>query len=208
MELVTIISFLSAAIVLTLAPGPDILYVMTQSITQDKKAGIFTAMRLCSGIFIHTMAAALGISGIIYSSTKVFNIIKILGASYLIYLAFKELTSKEESFLSEKQENLIYSKLYKKGITMNLLNPKVALFFLALLPQFVDNNGMNVTVQMMILGVIFMVQAFLIFTLISIFSYKIKEKIFNKNNKITSKFNLVKAFVYAFIGVNIALSSK
>ncbi|WP_338631459.1 LysE family translocator [Clostridium baratii] len=208
MELVTIISFLSAAIVLTLAPGPDILYVMTQSITQDKKAGIFTAMGLCSGIFIHTMAAALGISGIVYSSTKVFNIIKILGASYLIYLAFKELTSKEESFLSEKQENLIYSKLYKKGITMNLLNPKVALFFLALLPQFVDNNGMNVTVQIMILGVIFMVQAFLIFTIISIFSYKIKEKIFNKNNKITSKFNLVKAFVYAFIGVNIALSSK
>lgn len=208
MELVTIMSFLSAAIVLTLAPGPDILYVMTQSITQDKKAGIVTAMGLCSGIFIHTMAAALGISGIIYGSTKIFNIIKILGASYLIYLAFKELTSKEESFISEKQENLIYSKLYKKGITMNLLNPKVALFFLALLPQFVDNNGMNVTVQMMILGVIFMVQAFLIFTLISIFSYKIKEKVFNKNNKITSKFNLVKAFVYAFIGVNIALSSK
>lgn len=208
MELVTIISFLSAAIVLTLAPGPDILYVMTQSITQDKKAGIFTAMGLCSGIFIHTMAAALGISGLIYSSTKVFNIIKILGASYLIYLAFKELTSKEESLLLEKQENLVYSKLYKKGITMNLLNPKVALFFLALLPQFVDNNGMNVTIQMMILGVIFMVQAFLIFTLISIFSYKIKEKVFNKNNKITSKFNLVKAFVYAFIGVNIALSSK
>lgn len=208
MELVTIISFLSAAVVLTLAPDPDILYVMTQSITQDKKAGIFTAMGLCSGIFIHTMAAALGISGIIYSSTKVFNIIKILGASYLIYLAFKELTNKEESFLSGKQENLMYSKLYKKGITMNLLNPKVALFFLALLPQFVDNNGMNVTVQMMILGIIFMVQAFLIFTLISIFSYKIKEKVFNKNNKITSKFNLVKAFVYAFIGVNIALSSK
>lgn len=208
MELVTIISFLSAAVVLTLAPGPDILYVMTQSITQDKKAGIFTAMGLCSGIFIHTMAAALGISGIIYSSTKVFNIIKILGASYLIYLAFKELTNKEESFLSGKQENLMYSKLYKKGITMNLLNPKVALFFLALLPQFVDNNGMNVTIQMMILGVVFMVQAFLIFTLISIFSYKIKEKVFNKNNKITSKFNLVKAFVYAFIGVNIALSSK
>lgn len=208
MQLVTIISFLSAAIVLTLAPGPDILYVMTQSITQDKKAGIFTAMGLCSGIFIHTMAAALGISGIIYSSTKVFNIIKILGASYLIYLAFKELTNKEESFLSGKQENLMYSKLYRKGITMNLLNPKVALFFLALLPQFVDNNGMNVTIQMMILGIIFMIQAFLIFTLISIFSYKIKEKVFNKNNKITSKFNLVKAFVYAFIGVNIALSSK
>ncbi|MEG1481962.1 LysE family translocator [Clostridium sp.] len=207
MDLVTIISFLSAAIVLTLAPGPDILYVATQSITQDKKAGIFTAMGLCSGIFFHTMAAALGISGILYSSTEVFNIIKFLGAGYLIYLAFIEFKNRNITFSEAKGESLIYSKLYKKGITMNLLNPKVALFFLALLPQFVDSNGINITVQMIILGMVFMIQAFCIFALISIFSYKLKEKLFN-NSKISSKFNLVKVFVYAFIGINIALSTK
>lgn len=207
MELVTIISFLGASVLLTLAPGPDILYVMTQSITQDKKAGIFTAFGLCSGVLIHTTAAAIGISAILYSSTAIFNGVKLIGASYLLYLAYKEFRSKSEESTILKGEALEYSKLYKKGVLMNVLNPKVALFFLALLPQFINENGINVGVQMMILGIIFMIQAFIIFSLISFFSGTIGDKLL-KNRKITSKFNLIKGAVYALIGINIALSSK
>ncbi|MGG7078074.1 LysE family translocator [Clostridium sardiniense] len=207
MELVTIISFLGASVLLTLAPGPDILYVMTQSITQDKKAGIFTAFGLCSGVLIHTTAAAIGISAILYSSTAIFNGVKLIGASYLLYLAYKEFRSKSEESAILKGEALEYSKLYKKGVLMNVLNPKVALFFLALLPQFINENGINVGVQMMILGIIFMIQAFIIFSLISFFSGTIGDKLL-KNRKIASKFNFIKGTVYAIIGINIALSSK
>lgn len=207
MELVTIISFLGASVLLTLAPGPDILYVMTQSITQDKKAGIFTAFGLCSGVFIHTTAAAIGISAILYSSTAIFNGVKLIGASYLLYLAYKEFRSKSEESAILKGEALEYSKLYKKGVLMNVLNPKVALFFLALLPQFINENGINAGAQMMILGIIFMIQAFIIFSLISFFSGTIGDKLL-KNRKIASKFNFIKGTVYAFIGINIALSSK
>lgn len=207
MELVTIISFVGASVLLTLAPGPDILYVMTQSITQDKKAGIFTALGLCSGVLIHTTAAAIGISAILYNSTAIFNGVKLIGASYLLYLAYKEFRSKSEESDILKGEVLDYSKLYKKGVLMNVLNPKVALFFLALLPQFINENGINVGIQMMILGIVFMIQAFAIFSLIAFFSGTIGDKLL-KNKKIASKFNLIKGSVYAVIGINIALSSK
>lgn len=207
MELVTIISFVVASVLLTLAPGPDILYVMTQSITQDKKAGIFTVLGLCSGVLIHTTAAAVGISAILYSSAAIVNGVKLIGASYLLYLAYKEFRNKPEESNILKGEVLDYSKLYKKGVLMNILNPKVALFFLALLPQFINKNGINVGIQMMILGVVFMVQAFIIFSLISFFSGIIGDKLL-KNKKISSKFNLIKGVVYVVIGINIALSSK
>lgn len=207
MELVTIISFVGASVLLTLAPGPDILYVMTQSITQDKKAGIFTALGLCSGVLIHTTAAAIGISAILYSSTAIFNGVKLIGASYLLYLAYKEFRSKSEESDILKGEVLDYSKLYKKGVLMNVLNPKVALFFLALLPQFINENGINVGIQMIILGIVFMIQAFAIFSLIAFFSGTIGDKLL-KNKKIASKFNLIKGSVYAVIGINIALSNK
>ncbi len=207
MELVTIISFVGVSVLLTLAPGPDILYVMTQSITQDKKAGIFTALGLCSGVLIHTTAAAIGISAILYSSAAIFNGVKLIGASYLLYLAYKEFRSKSEESDILKGEVLDYSKLYKKGVLMNVLNPKVALFFLSLLPQFINENGINIGIQMIILGLVFMIQAFIIFSVIAFFSGIIGEKLL-KNKKIASKFNLIKGSVYAVIGINIALSSK
>ncbi|WP_125154327.1 LysE family translocator [Clostridium rectalis] len=200
--------FITTAMLLTIIPGPDIIFVITQSISQGKKAGIATAFGLGSGIIVHTTAAALGVSAILHKSAIAFQILKYLGALYLLFLAWKALKEKEEFMLSKSnnKENLL--TLYKRGVFMNILNPKVALFFLALLPQFVDTQAIIIVpIQMIILGIIFMIQAVSIFTVVSIFAGNFGSKLLN-NSKVFKYISVVKASIFAFIGIKLALSSK
>lgn len=192
---------------LTLAPGPDIIFVITQSISQGKRSGVYTALGLASGVMVHTMAAALGISVILYKSNLAFSIVKYAGAAYLLYLAYKELKSKEEEFTLGERIERSYFELYKKGIIMNILNPKVALFFLAFLPQFVINNGTNVVFQMMVLGVLFMLQAVVIFSTVATFSGFIGERLLN-NTKLNRRISLGKGIIFALIGLKIAFMKR
>lgn len=166
--------FLLVSIALTISPGPDILYVLTQSISNGKKYGIATALGLVSGVLVHTTLIALGVSAVIQQSEIVFTIIKILGACYLLWIAFQvykapasiaiaNSTLKRKSFIS----------LFKQGFVMNVLNPKVTLFFLAFFPGFIDEKLGNVTQQIYTLGFLFMFQAFVIFSLVSIVADKL-----------------------------------
>lgn len=175
-----LVYFIAASAALTLLPGPDILFVITQSISQGKKAGIVTASGLCTGVLAHTTAAALGISALVYKSALAFEIVKYAGAAYLLYLAWKALKESEELVSSAPVRETDAFALYRRGIFMNVLNPKVALFFLAFLPQFVNIDSGNVPMQMIFLGIIFMVQAWLIFSAISVFAGTIGEKIIQK----------------------------
>ena len=166
--------FLLASIALTISPGPDILYVLTQSISNGKKYGNATALGLVSGVLVHTTLIALGVSAVIKQSEVVFSIIKILGACYLLWIAFQvykapasiaiaNSTLKRKSFIS----------LFKQGFVMNVFNPKVTLFFLAFFPGFIDEKLGNVTQQIYTLGFLFMFQAFGIFSLVSIVADKL-----------------------------------
>jgi len=125
MDFALTISFLGIAILLTLMPGPDILFVIAQSISQNKKAGIATALGLCSGLIVHITAATLGISTIIYQSALAFTVIKYTGAAYLLYLAWQSFKEKETGFAFNHNKPFKYPSLYKKGILMNLLNPNL-----------------------------------------------------------------------------------
>lgn len=205
MSLLTILSFLSAAIILTIMPGPDNLFTLAQSIAKGKKAGIYTTLGLCTGLVVHITAAAAGISAIIYQSSIAFNIVKYLGAGYLLWLAYKSFRDKGGSFELQAEDSLDYKALYKRGVIMNLLNPKVSLFFLAFLPQFVSYNAGNVPLQMLVLGVIFLVQAFVIFSLISIFS-GIVGTFLRKNTSFGRKMNLVQGCLFLFISFKVAFS--
>lgn len=201
-------SFLGAAIFLTLMPGPDIIFVIAQSISQNKKAGIFTAFGLCTGLLVHISAATLGISAIIYQSSLAFSIVKYTGAAYLLYLAWQSFLEKDGALIFENNKPQTYIALYKRGILMNLLNPKVSLFFLALFPQFVvQSSVISVPVQMIILGFIFIVQALAIFTTVSIFSEKIRDFLL-KRDFIAKRINIIKGVLLAFIGIQIAFSEK
>lgn len=207
MELSTVLAFLGASIILTLMPGPDNLFVLAQSITQDKKAGIVTSFGLCTGLLVHIGAAVLGISAIIYQSTVIFSIVKFAGAAYLLYLAWQSFRAKGDPFTLDKQNAQAYVALYRKGILMNILNPKVSLFFLALFPQFVNPSNGHVALQMLILGIIFLIQALFLFSLFSIFAGKVRKVIIGKP-AIAKRLNMVQGVIFTFIGIKIALSKQ
>ena len=172
-----LLPFLTASILLTFAPGPDIIYVLVQGMTNGKKYGIVTALGLVSGIIIHTSLVAFGISAIIKQSETIFLIIKLLGAGYLFYLARQVLKSDPKITFStgNTEDKQDFLSLYKRGFLMNVLNPKVAIFFLAFFPGFLWEPSGNTVMQFYVLGFIFMLQAFIIFSLVSILAGKISK---------------------------------
>ncbi|WP_010676749.1 LysE family translocator [Bacillus timonensis] len=207
MDLLSVISFLGAAIVLTLMPGPDNLFTLAQSIAKGKNAGIFTTLGLCTGLLVHIAAATIGISAVIYKSAFAFTIVKYAGAAYLLFLAFKSFKEKASTFNLNNEDSLDYKSLYKKGVIMNLLNPKVSLFFLAFFPQFINYENGSVSIQMLVLGILFLVQTFVIFSFISIFAGKVGYFL-RKNPTLSKKINYIQGTLFTLIGLKIALSEK
>ncbi|WLD91575.1 LysE family translocator [Alkalihalobacillus sp. AL-G] len=201
MDWQTLSYFLVASILLTITPGPDFMFVFAQSVSQGKKAGLATGLGLCTGLVGHTLAAAIGISAIIYQSSLAFNVIKLAGAIYLLYMAvqaFRETSEPEE----QKSERYTSSALYRKGIFMNLLNPKVSIFFLAFLPQFVAVGEGNIPVQMVVLGVLFIIQALVIFTLLSILAGSVGDRLW-KNPVILTWVNRAKGLVFGYFAIRL-----
>ncbi len=171
MDINLILKFATASFLLALLPGPDNIFVLTQSLSKGWKCGIAITTGLISGVLVHISLAATGISVILYQSDTIFQWVKYFGAGYLFYLAF--LAFKEESIeidATQSESKLDISKFIKTGFFMNVLNPKVSLFFIAFLPQFITPNGLNIVFQMMFLGMIFMVISFLTFSLIAFFA--------------------------------------
>lgn len=170
-----LIAFLAAAVLLTLSPGPDIIYVLVQGMTNGKKHGIVTALGLVTGIIIHTSLVAFGISAIIKQSDNLFLMIRLLGAAYLFYLAWK--VYKSDSTITVKapaaEQKKELTSLFKRGFLMNVLNPKVAIFFLAFFPGFLWDPQGNTVYQFYVLGFLFMLQAFFIFAAVAILAGKI-----------------------------------
>ncbi len=169
-----LITFLTASVLLTISPGPDIIYVLVQSMANGKKAGIITTLGLVSGILIHTSLVAFGVSAIIKRSEDVFLIIKIFGALYLFYLAYQ--VWKSGGGISVETANTPRRKdwsLFRKGFIMNVLNPKVTIFFLAFFPGFLWNPNADTVYQFYFLGILFMLQAFLIFGTVALLAGKI-----------------------------------
>jgi len=165
-----LISFIGASLLLTIMPGPDIIYVLVQSVTNGKKYGLATSLGLVSGIIVHTTLVAFGVSAIIKQSDNLFFSIKLFGAFYLFYLAYQTFKSNEELLLNTKAEKKRLLKLFKQGFIMNVLNPKVSIFFLAFFPGFLFSTTQSTVIQFYVLGGLFMLQALLIFSTISLLS--------------------------------------
>ncbi|RXK12681.1 threonine transporter RhtB [Halarcobacter mediterraneus] len=207
-DITSLYMFIIASFLLCLAPGPDNIYVLTQGITKSKKAAIVTTLGLCSGIIIHTSAAAFGISVIFQTSELAFNLVKYIGAAYLLYIAYQAFKHRNEKLdLSIQDSTKELKKLYIKGFVMNILNPKVSIFFLAFLPQFVNTQLGNVPMQMIILGFIFMALTIIVFSLIGIAGNVLSEKLV-KNPSISKVLNILTSFVLGSLAIKLALSQR
>lgn len=154
MPIETMIAFAVASIVLAFAPGPDNIFVLTQSAMNGARAGVAVTFGLATGLIVHTAAVVLGLAALIQVSPVAFFALKLVGAGYLLYLAWGAFRAKPEAMEGENQK-LSASGYYRRGIIMNATNPKVSIFFLAFLPQFVDPAAGSATLQMLLLAAIF-----------------------------------------------------
>ena len=151
-----LIFFLLATLLLNITPGSDMLYVVGRSLGQGTKAGVISAFGISVGCLVHTLAAIAGISAVISSSPFLFEIIKFSGAGYLIYLGLKSLISKKSGIdISAEPDKKSLASIFNQGIVTNVLNPKVALFFLAFLPQFIDPGSSAASLKILLLGILF-----------------------------------------------------
>ncbi|MBJ7881220.1 LysE family translocator [Gelidibacter salicanalis] len=176
----TLISFSLATLALAISPGPDNIYVLTQSLINGTKSGIATTAGLISGCIVHTTLLAFGISAIITASESLFYGIKVLGACYLLYLAYKVYQSDDTILLTASAPKKTYISLFKTGVIMNLVNPKVMIFFLAFFPGFLWNEEGNTVAQFYILGLVFMIVSFLTFSSIAVMAGQISKLILEK----------------------------
>ena len=189
-----ILLFFISSLALTLMPGPDILFVINQSI-EDKKSGLLVAFGLCSGLVVHTLVLALGLSAIIEQNDNVIMFFKYFGSVYLFYLASQEF--KKDSVTMERQKE----NFYLRGVYMNLINPKVLIFFLAYFPNFLFSDTISISYQFIILGAIFILQALIVFSFVSLASNRLVSilKVDAKNKKIV----YLKSFIFVLIGLSI-----
>jgi threonine/homoserine/homoserine lactone efflux protein len=207
MTLSTLLTFLGASMALTIAPGPDNIFVVTQGITGGRRPAIVTALGMCSGISIHTTLAAFGISAVFYSSVIAFSVVKYAGAAYLLYLAYGALKERSAIASLPSGDDRPAFALFKRGFIMNVLNPKVALFFLAFLPQFVTPAAAWFPLQMLLLGLIFMVQSVIIFCLIGYFSGSIGGFLLARP-RVARYFGWLTAGIFASLGIRLALAER
>ncbi|MDE0536276.1 LysE family translocator [Tenacibaculum sp. L6] len=201
----TLISFVFATATLAISPGPDNIFVLTQSIVNGKKYGLATVVGLMTGCIIHTTLVAFGVSEIIKQNPSLFFIIKLFGAGYLLYLAYQVYKSDAKiAFSTENVQKKSTLQLFKTGFWMNVLNPKVTIFFLAFFPQFLFSDSLSNVLQFYVLGGLFILTSFLIFSSIAILAGKISDYI-KQHNKVGVYLKWVQIVVFVGIALLILL---
>lgn len=203
-----LLAFVTATAMLAISPGPDNIYVLTQSIVNGKKYGLATVAGLISGCLVHTTLLAFGVSALIKTNDRLFFVIKLCGALYLLYLAYQVFRSDSPLKLSgATMPHKSLRQLFKQGFIMNVLNPKVTIFFLAFFPGFLFSKTISTVVQFYVLGLLFMFVSAIIFGLIAILSGMISAYI-SKNRNIGVFLKWLQILVFVGIAVYLLLSDK
>lgn len=199
--------FATSAWILILTPGPDSIYVLSRGISYGKKAGIISAFGVTMGILIHTIFAALGLSMLLATSALLFAIVKFAGAAYLIYIGIKTLLDKSLVKIEKQSKVISNNSIFMQGVLSNVLNPKVALFFLSFLPQFINLEIGSVTMQMIIYGNVFAALTIVYLLILGYFSGYIGNWITQKEKTM----KVVKTFTGSLIillGLKLAVSER
>jgi len=196
--------FIAASTLLALAPGPDIIYVLTRAVSQGRKAGIAAALGFASGCVFHTVLAAVGVAALIRSSELAFDIVRYTGAAYLVWIGIQALRHRSSFSVEAARDAKALATIYKQSVIGNILNPKVTLFFLAFLPQFVNAEAGNIGLQMAILGVVFMAVTIVVFSAVAIFAAMIGDWI-RRKPAIGERLNVFAGITFIALGIRVAL---
>lgn len=206
-EFKTILMFFTTSILLALAPGPDNLFVMTQAAQQGRRAGLLVTLGLCTGLLAHTAAVTFGLAALFTASAAAFTILKFTGAGYLLYLAALSFRSGTVTGPAAAADRLGSAALYRRGIIMNITNPKVSIFFLAFLPQFVDPSKGALSLQFLLLGGVFIVATIIVFGAISILAGVFGER-FRESAFVQKVLNRAAAGIFAGLALKLALAQR
>lgn len=199
--------FLLTCLIVNITPGPDTLYVVSRSIAQGRRAGIYSLLGISSGCAIHTLLAALGLSVILMHSAMAFMAVKTLGALYLAYLGLAALLSKDNLILSRQGELLSAKDMYIQGLLTNVLNPKVAIFFLSLLPQFVDPQSPDGVMPFILLGMTFITTGTFWMLLLVSFSATFTA-VLRKSEKTAKWLNKICGSIYLLLSAKLLTSER
>jgi threonine/homoserine/homoserine lactone efflux protein len=201
--------FVLSGILLNLTPGNDTVYILTRSIAQGRKAGIFSVLGISTGALTHTMLASLGLSVVLSKSIVLFNILKFVGAGYLIYLGVKAFLSETESFAGSVsvEKGVDYRKIYTQGYLTNLFNPKVALFFLSFLPQFINPHAVDSPIPFFILGCTFLTTG-TVWCMVLAYAASALSDALRKSPKIIAIMRKLCGTVFVGLGLKIALEKR
>lgn len=194
--------FVISGILLNITPGADTMYILGRSISQGRRAGILSVFGIVTGALIHTLLAAFGLSVILAQSVFAFNIVKYIGAAYLVYLGIRAILSKSDSFVARQREKEKSWKVYTQGILTNLFNPKVALFYLAFLPQFVSSENTFGALPFVLLGLTFITTGTIWCLMLAIFSSFTTKKM-RENSMISFVLNKVTGILFIGLGLNL-----
>ncbi len=199
--------FMVSALALIVAPGPDLMMVIAQGMTHGRRAGAWTALGLATGCLLHTTLVTLGAAALLQTSDMLFNALKFAGAAYLLWLAWQAFQHRVDFMMPEQVPGGEAWQLYRRGILMNALNPKVSMFFLAFLPQFVSANSPTMTLDLAKLGLIFALMTAVIFTLGGIAAAWIGTKL-RRNATIRKALGWLTATVFAAIGLRLLVLQR
>ncbi len=203
----TLLTFIAASTLLSFAPGPDNIFVLMQSALHGRKAGFLITLGLCTGLLVHTTLVALGVAALIMVSATAFLVLKLVGASYLVYLAVMAWRASASALGEEKAPPLNARQYYLRGILMNLSNPKVAIFFLAFLPQFARPGAGSVTTQLLVLGGVFIAVALAVFGLIAALAGWLAGSL-AQSSRAQTLLNRLAALVFLGLATRLAFSSR
>jgi threonine/homoserine/homoserine lactone efflux protein len=205
--------FVVTGLTLNILPGPDSLLIMTRSATQGWRAGSAAALGIGTGTFVHILAAALGLSAILATSAAAFTVVKLAGAAYILYLAAGMLFSRRKdgpaggATAAPAVTPLPYRRIFAQGIVTNVLNPKVALFFLAFVPQFIDANAPHKALAFLVLGCIFNFNGMLWCNALSLFTARASRRI-KLNPAVSLWLNRATGGLFVWLGVKLALAEQ
>lgn len=202
----TLAVFIPASIALILAPGPDTIYVLTRSIGGEYRMGLSASLGILTGVLVHITAAVLGLSLVLRNSAVAYTAVKYVGAAYLIYLGFQEFRTKGNLEITGDGTDLTTSECYRRGVLIDALNPKVAVFFLAFLPQFVD-PGPGASFEMMLLGLLFSVLAVPWLLFIVTTASKVK-RLLTKHPSVTTGVRWIAGTILVALGVELPLQDR